>query len=186
MLHQAADTSRLAAQAVDSGLPINITNPPLPGGVAAVFRFFFQVPQWIQIGGFALALIVGLGALVYLWRHRRAIALWLATRSRGTALSLLGLVLLLIVLAGGTGLKTWNYMQHDNGFCTGCHVMNVPFGKFQARAGKHDSLQCHACHQQSIFASSRQLVLWVANRPTEIGKHAKVPTSVCAGCHVTG
>jgi hypothetical protein len=95
-------------------------------------------------------------------------------------------VLGLILAAGGAGAVSWNYMQHDNGFCTGCHVMAKPFGQFQARSGKHDTLQCHDCHQQSIWASTRQLVLWVAERPEKIGAHAKVANVVCARCHVDG
>ena len=90
----------------------------------------------------------------------------------------------LVIGAAGFGTVSWNYMQHDNAFCTGCHIMKGPFQRFTG--SKHDSLSCHACHQQSIFASARQLYLWVADRPQQISMHAKVPTRVCAGCHVQG
>jgi len=36
-----------------------------------------------------------------------------------------------------------------------------------------------------MYANVRQLYLWVAERPEKIGMHAKVPTKICAGCHVT-
>lgn len=75
-------------------------------------------------------------------------------------------------------------MQHDNGFCTGCHVMNPAFQRFTA--SEHDSLSCHDCHQQSVIASMRQLYLWVAERPGEIGEHSPVANAVCERCHVTG
>ena len=75
-------------------------------------------------------------------------------------------------------------MQHDNAFCTGCHIMKGPFQRFAG--SKHDSLSCHNCHQQSIFASARQLYLWVADRPEKISMHSKVPTRVCASCHIQG
>jgi hypothetical protein len=90
-----------------------------------------------------------------------------------------------VVLAAFTfaGTTSWNYMQHDNGFCAGCHVMETPFQKFATGAGEHEALTCHDCHQQSIFASTRQLVLWVANRPVEIDDHAPVPDSRCESCH---
>ena len=77
-----------------------------------------------------------------------------------------------------------HYVEHDNGFCTGCHVMNEPFRKFAG--SKHDKLECHDCHQQSTYASMRQFYLWVAERPDMIGMHAKVETAVCARCHVRG
>lgn len=169
----------------DAARPDSIRSP-LPGGVSAVVRFIFGVPQWIQIGGLFLGIAVAIALLVYLWRRRAGIIEWIRTRERGVKVGLAAGVFALILLAGGTGAVSWNYMQHDNGFCTGCHVMSKPFGAFQARAGKHDSLQCHDCHQQSLYASTRQLVLWVAERPEKIGKHAKVPTARCAACHIEG
>ena len=83
------------------------------------------------------------------------------------------------------GTVTWNYTQHSNDFCVGCHVMNPAFQKFGSAKNKHGKLSCHDCHQQSLYASARQLYLWVAERPEKIGKHAKVPNEVCEACHVT-
>ncbi len=182
---QLTDTVR-AASAVADTTPPTLVESPLPGGVSEVVRYFFNLPQWFQIAGFFAGLIVAALILIYLWKRRAPIVYWIKTRERGLQLGLAGGLFGLILLASGAGMVSWNYMQHDNGFCTGCHVMNVPFGKFEVRAGKHDSLQCHNCHQQSIYASMRQLYLWVAERPEEIGSHAKVPNRVCAGCHVTG
>jgi hypothetical protein len=158
--------------------------PPLPGGVAAVLRFFFNLPQWFQIAGFFVGVVVAAWVIVYLWRRRKAIAAWIATRQRGVKLALVATAALIVIGAAGFGSVSWNYLQHDNAFCTGCHIMKVPFQRF--RGSKHDSLSCHACHQQSLFASARQLYLWVADRPTEIQMHSKVPTRVCAACHVQG
>ncbi|MFN0180247.1 MAG: hypothetical protein ACKVZ0_15715, partial [Gemmatimonadales bacterium] len=163
--------------------PDSITSP-LPGGVAEVVRFIFGVPQWIQILGFFVGVAVAIAVVAYLWRRRAAILTWITTRQRGVQIGLATGAFAILLLTGGAGAATWNYMQHDNGFCTGCHVMSRPFGEFQAKSGKHDSLQCHDCHQQSIFASTRQLVLWVAERPEKIGAHAKVPTAICAKCHI--
>ena len=168
-----------------AGLSTEVESP-LPGGVAAVVRFFFNVPQWIQIGGFFLGLAVAAWVVWYLWKRRVPIAEWVRTRPRGIKAALAGGVVVLVLAAAGGGAVSWNYMQHDNGFCTGCHIMAEPFGKFQTGAGKHDSLQCHDCHQQSIYASTRQLYLWVAERPQEIGAHAGVPDRICSNCHVTG
>jgi len=158
--------------------------PPLPGGVAAVLRFFFNLPQWFQIGGFFVGLVVAAWLLVYLWRRRLQIVTWIKTRQRGVKIGLATAAAVAAIGAAGFGTVSWNYMQHDNAFCTGCHIMKGPFQRFTG--SKHDSLSCHSCHQQSMFASARQLYLWVADRPEKIKMHSKVPTRVCAGCHVQG
>ncbi len=161
-----------------------VVESPLPGGIAAVVRFFFHVPQWIQIGGVVVGVLVALGAAVYLWRRRAAIVHWILTRSRGLKIAMALAVGVVALAAAGGGAVSWNYMQHDNGFCTGCHVMGPAFQRFTA--SEHDSLTCHDCHRQSMFASMRQLYLWVLERPEEIGAHAPVPNAVCEDCHVTG
>lgn len=158
--------------------------PPLPGGVAAVLRFFFNLPQWFQIAGFFLGVAVAIWLLVFLWRRRLPIVTWIKTRQRGVKMGLTAAVAVALLGAAGFGTVSWNYMQHDNAFCTGCHIMKGPFQRFTG--SKHDSLSCHNCHQQSIFASARQLYLWVADRPEKIAMHSKVPTRVCASCHVQG
>jgi nitrate/TMAO reductase-like tetraheme cytochrome c subunit len=157
---------------------------PLPGGIAAVVRFFFGVPQWIQIAGFILGVIVAVLVVLYLWRRRSPIWLWVSTRRRQIKVAMA--VAVVLVVAGFTafGAVGWHYMQHDNGFCTGCHVMAPAYQRFTQ--SEHDTLQCHQCHQQSIFASAKQLYFWVAERPQSIPPHAKVPNRICASCHVTG
>lgn len=160
-----------------------LSTAPLPGGVATVFRFFFQVPQWVQIGGAVLGAGVVAWVLLRMWRHRRALLSWITTRSREIQFGMVGAVLAVVVVASIVGMKSWNYMMHDNDFCTGCHVMERPFRRFAAGAGKHEKLNCHDCHQQGMYANVRQLVLWVAERPEKIGPHAPVPNSRCEGCH---
>lgn len=157
---------------------------PLPGGAATIVRFLFHVPQWIQIGGVILGVLAAAALLVLIWRRREAILVWLTTRSRGVKLAMASAVALIVLAGAGTGAASWNYMQHDNSFCTGCHVMAPAVERFTA--SEHDSLSCHDCHQQSLFASARQLYLWVLERPEEIGPHAPVPNRVCETCHVTG
>ena len=112
--------------------------PSLPLGVASIVRLIFGVPRWIQIAGAVLALIFGFVILVLLWRNRIRIVAWLRTRRRGLQYTMVGSVVAVLVLATFTGAKTWNYMQHDNGFCTGCHVMEKPFGRFAEFSGKHE------------------------------------------------
>ena len=157
--------------------------PPLPGGIAALLRFFFNLPQWIQITAFFVGVAGAAFVALVLWRRRQAIVAWVLARPRQIKIGFTAAAAVVLLGAAGFGTLSWNYMQHDNGFCTGCHIMKTPFQRFAG--SKHDSLSCHNCHQQSMFASMRQLYLWVAERPSEIGKHAKVATRVCASCHVT-
>jgi hypothetical protein len=179
----------LRAQAVQRAIhdsasadSIRFDQAPLPGGAAAVFRFLFNsVPQWIQIGGVTLGVIVGTAVLMQGWRHRQALWRWLVTRSRGAKIAMASSVFLALGIVGAAGAWSWNYMMHDNNFCSSCHVMKSAFGRFQQ--SEHDKLECHACHQQSIFASAKELYYWVLDRPEKIPEHAPVPNRICGECH---
>ena len=156
---------------------------PLPRGAASLVRFLFNsVPQWVQIGGVFVGAIVAAIVLVILWRRRAQIIGWFRAKSRGWKLGFAAMLVLVLSGAGFAGAKTWNFMMHDNAFCTGCHVMETPFRKFTA--GEHSDLSCHDCHRQGMLASARQVYQWVAERPERIGSHAAVPNAVCAECHI--
>lgn len=157
---------------------------PLPGGVAALVRFLFNLPAWLQITGFILGVLAALALLWFLWRRRQRIVTWVATRPRNAKIGLAAAAGTVVLFGAGFGSVSWNYMQHDNGFCTGCHVMGPSYVRFTQ--SEHNTLSCHDCHQQSLYASMRQMYLWVAERPAEIGPHAKVANTVCMRCHVTG
>ncbi len=60
-----------------------IVESPLPGGAAEVFRFLFNFPQWLQIAGFFVGLVVAFFVVRYLWQRREPILTWLKTRRRG-------------------------------------------------------------------------------------------------------
>ena len=163
-----------------------VVQSPLPGGVAHVVRFLLNtVPQWVQIGGVVVGAVVAAFVLWYLFVRRVTIRGWLASRTSGVKLALAAIAVVLIAGVAAMGTVTWNYTQHSNDFCVGCHIMNPAFQKFGSEKNKHAKLSCHDCHQQSLYASARQVYLWVAERPEKIGKHAKVPNKVCENCHVT-
>ncbi|MEX2177136.1 MAG: hypothetical protein WD801_00405 [Gemmatimonadaceae bacterium] len=164
-----------------------VVESPLPGGVAEVVRFLLNtVPSWVQMGGVVVGAAVALIVLRFLYRRRVEIRAWLVSRTPAVRFALAAAGVALLIGTGIMGAATWNYTQHSNDFCIGCHVMNPAFQKFANLENKHAELSCHACHQQPLTASMRQLYLWVAERPQEIGEHAKVPDRVCASCHVTG
>jgi hypothetical protein len=162
----AADTTAaLAAQAVHAAPDsIRMDTSPLPGGVASVFRFLFSgVPQWVQIAGVVVGVIAAVVLAVVAWRRRAAIGAWLASRPYGYKVALGAGVGTTLLAAGLVGGWSYNYMMHENDFCSSCHVMSSAFGRFQK--SEHSKLECHACHQQSIFASAKELYYWVMERP---------------------
>jgi hypothetical protein len=168
-----------------------VVKSPLPGGIAVVVRFIFGVPRWVMITGIVFGAIVAVLVVRFLWVRRRGIIAWLTSRDRPTKIALGTATMALVLAALGVGTYGWQYMMHDNGFCTGCHVMEIPFRAMQVPGRTtalqpHAKLGCHACHQQSMFANMWQLYVWVTERPSEIKKHAEVPRKVCEGCHVTG
>lgn len=155
---------------------------PLPGGLARLVRFFLNFPQPLQIAGVVVGAVVALVVVVLLWRRRAGLITWARTRPRIVYAWAGGVGAALVVVGGSAGFMGWHYVQHDNGFCTGCHVMGPAFVKFTE--SEHSQLECHDCHQQPLTASMRQLYLWVLERPEDIGEHAPLRTEVCARCHV--
>lgn len=155
---------------------------PVPGGLARVVRFFLDFPQPLQIAGLIVGAIVAALLAFVVWRRRSRIWTWMRTRPRIVYAWAAGVGVALAVAGAGAGLWGYNYIQHDNGFCTGCHIMGPSFIRFTE--SEHSQLECHDCHRQPMTASLRQLYLWVLERPEEIGEHAPVPTAVCAECHI--
>lgn len=178
--------SAAAFQQVHETLDSVSVKSPLPGGVRQVVRFLLTtVPPWVQIGGVLFGMIVGIAIIWLLIKYRRIIIDWLVSRSTAIKVALAVAVIVIVVGAAGAGAATWNYTQHANDFCTGCHVMDPAVEKMRGGTSKHAKLQCHSCHQQSIAASISQLYVWVSERPDKIEKHANVPDRVCKTCHVT-
>ena len=174
-----------------------VVRSPLPDPLIPVVQWIFQKPGWVMAGGIVLAAIVVVAVLVLGWRWRRAIWTWLITRDRGVKLAMAGAVGALLLLVVGTGVKTYDFMMHDNDFCAGCHIF-VPSGQVfvqpdtgtyllvNKQEGKHDSLSCHACHPFDIKVQSKELFYWIVERPDKIPPHGKVPRQICEQCHVTG
>ena len=173
-------------QAHDPALDSVRVESPLPGGVADVVRFLLTtVPSWVQIAGVVIGIVVAIAIVWFLFKHRVSIIDWFFSREVPARFIIAGATLAIFTAVGWAGAATWNYTQHENDFCTGCHVMNSAYGKMAFGKSKHAELQCHACHQQSIAASISQLYVWVSERPEKIEKHANVPNRVCETCHVT-
>jgi hypothetical protein len=117
--------------------------PPLPGGITVILRTIFNAPSWVWALGLVIGIAVAIGLARFLWLRRAAIGQWLTTRDRGAKAALAGSGVLIVVLLTWMGVSSWNYMQHDNAFCVGCHIMEGPWNKFASDAGKHSDLECH-------------------------------------------
>lgn len=152
-----------------------------PGGPAAFSRLIFDAPQPVQWAVAAVGLVlVGVAAYLLL-RHWRQLLAWVKSRPRWLLIA--GASVLVVVLGASAygGLKVQHYIEHENAFCTSCHLMHQPIARFETT--KHDGLECHDCHKQSQLASMRQLYFWVVERPGEVKPHAKVADRVCESCH---
>lgn len=157
---------------------------PTPDWIDSAAKWALQgVPQFVQKLGGIVGLVIVLVIALLVWWQWEHLGAWWKRRGPRFKWGLAGVAGLCLITAAAMGAYVWNYMQHDNDFCNSCHVMEEPFERFQS--SEHSELLCHDCHQQSIFASTRQLYLWVENRPDEIGPHAPVPIGVCAACHIT-
>jgi len=174
-----------------------VVKSPLPDPLIPVVQWIFQKPGWVMAGGIVLGAIVALAVLFLTWRRRRAIWTWLVTRERGVKLAMASAVGAVLLLVVGTGVKTYDFMMHDNDFCAGCHIF-VPSGQLFVRPdtgsyllvnkheGKHDTLSCHSCHPFELKSQTKELFYWIVARPDKIPPHGKVPRQVCEQCHVTG
>jgi hypothetical protein len=174
-----------------------VVESPLPDPLVPVVQWLFQKPGWVMAGGIILGAVLALAVTLALWKRRSAIGRWFGTRQRGIKLAIFGTAGALLLLLFGSGLFAYDYMMHDNDFCSGCHIF-VPSGQAFVRPdtgtyllvnkveGAHDSLSCHACHPFEIKAQTRELLYWIADRPDQVPPHAKVPREVCEQCHVQG
>lgn len=189
-LLQEPEGVRLHTDTPAPGDTMTVLHPP-PGlsRFELAVRWFFSVPQWVQLTGVAIAAVVALVALVALWRLRHALGAWVRQRHVRTAPgwkaagALLALGVLLVF--GVFGFRFFVFTQHDNEFCVACHQLHDEvYERFQqSKHHKDGHLECHDCHKESMFASMMQVVKWVAFRPGAVGPHAPVPTPICEQCH---
>jgi hypothetical protein len=177
-----ADSAKGAASVHGGVNPEIVVKNPVPGFIGKALQFGFNLPSAVQAGLAIAGGVVGLLVVFLAWKHREQILAWLDTRSRGYKMGLAAMAAFMVIGGGSAAYAGQHYMEHNNDFCMSCHVMGDAWTAFQQ--SEHRKLECHQCHRQSQLANARQLYYWVAERPTEIPAHAKIPTKICAECHV--
>lgn len=190
-------THHIPMQAVHGPLDSVVVRSPLPDPLVPVVQFIFQQPGWLLglemvVGGVAAFLIVRT-----MWVRRLWMFGWFRSAPRGAQAMFVGANLAIVLIGMGTAGYGYHYMMHDNDFCKGCHIF-VPSGQAWVRPdtgnyllvnaleGKHDTLQCHACHAFELRAQAKEMLLWIADRPQAVPPHGRVPQEVCERCHVQG
>ena len=147
------------------------------------FRFLFStVPQWIQLAGIFIGVPVAAIVAWQAWKHRRRLRAWWVSRRRRIQVAIVSAAVIVVAAGAFSGLYGYNYVMHQNDFCQSCHIMDVPWNRFQVSA--HKTLQCHACHRQPLYVSSVELFWWVTERLMTVPPHDKVPSAVCKECHM--
>jgi nitrate/TMAO reductase-like tetraheme cytochrome c subunit len=164
--------------------------PPGTSVTERVIRWFFSVPQWVQIFGLVVALGLAIISVYMIVKNRHELMSWIRRRHETTPIGwkVAGAVAGIVVLSGLIFGQVWFflYSQHNNQFCLSCHTLHDEvYMRFQQ--SKHHriaDLKCHDCHAEPLIAEIRQVGLWIIKRPEEVGPHAPVPREVCANCHV--
>jgi len=82
------------------------------------------------------------------------------------------------------GYTAYDYTMNNPAFCRSCHIMEAAWTRWST--SEHRNVDCHACHEQSIVESARQVITFVVRRPERVGRHAEVPSERCAVCHESG
>jgi hypothetical protein len=80
--------------------------------------------------------------------------------------------------------RAYSYVEHDNDFCTTCHLMQDAYARFQRSA--HSDISCKACHKATPGERLTMLTAAVVEDPTDVRVHAHVPNARCEACHVQG
>lgn len=172
---------------------------------APIVQWLFQKPPWVMWGGALLALVIAAFILRWLWPRLPAIWAWWLGWSRPAKLAFFASIGVVLLVAGLAGYKGYDYMMNDSRFCTGCHIFMPPGQTVQIAdtgnytlvsrlSGKHDTLNCHTCHEFHPMSEARKMVFWMSGvRFTEEGTdkhgapaHGYVPRNVCESCHLQG
>lgn len=172
---------------------------------APVVQFFLQQSPLVMWGGLVLALVVAVLFLRWIWPRLPSLWAWYKGWSRPAKATFFGAVAVVALSSVFLGYRSYDYIMNDSRFCTGCHIFMPPgqvveiadtgdYTMVSRLSGKHDTLNCHTCHEFRAMSEARKMVLWMSGfRYTKEGldkkgapAHGFVPRNICETCHVQG
>ncbi|MDQ7842336.1 MAG: cytochrome c3 family protein [Armatimonadota bacterium] len=119
------------------------------------------------------------------WRQRwRTVWARLTDLPRGWLIALVAAAASSAALLVYGGVTVYDYTMNNPAFCRSCHTMEAAWNRWAT--SEHRKVDCHACHEQSVIESARQVITFALRRPERVGKHAVVPSARCATCHTSG
>ncbi len=117
------------------------------------------------------------------WFTSRVKRFWNWARRHPKKKSIPVLVIILIAISFGSFYfsRFYSYMQHDPDFCHSCHIMEESWERWVT--SEHRNIECHSCHEQSLFASAGLLLDFAFGGSERLEEHAVVPDDACEKCH---
>jgi hypothetical protein len=102
---------------------------------------------------------------------------------------IIGLLIGLVVVGVGVGsLHLYDYTENDPTFCQNCHLMKDAFQSWETST--HKGINCHTCHQATLYEKNMMLLKAIVERPTEVSERVHgttiVPSKKCVACHLKG
>lgn len=114
----------------------------------------------------------------------RGFVAWLGRLPRFALVAAAVLALIGLAAAAYAGYTAYDYTMNNPAFCRSCHIMEAAWTRWAS--SEHRAVDCHACHEQSITESARQVIVFAIRRPQRVGRHARVPAERCRTCHASG
>ena len=95
------------------------------------------------------------------------------------------LVTLLLLIVGSVygAYKVYDYTEHDPNFCASCHLMETAWKAW--KAGPHNQVSCHKCHQQDVVSRTRIVWSWAMHNYEKVPPHTRLDRAVCENCHLS-
>jgi hypothetical protein len=101
------------------GDTMTVFHPPTDTSpVERVIRWFFSVPQWVQLTGAVLAVVLAIVAVVLVWQNAGTLRVWSREQHLSTPLLWKAVVgvqaLLVLTVMAGAGTAFFVYSQNNN------------------------------------------------------------------------
>jgi nitrate/TMAO reductase-like tetraheme cytochrome c subunit len=120
----------------------------------------------------------------FLFSLVRGLVSFLLSLPRPLAIAIAVVVVAFIGTGAYGAYAVYNYTENNPNFCRSCHIMDNAWDKWAASA--HSKVNCHECHQVSVFESMDQVIMYAIDKPDKVTSHAVVNPEACQKCHESG